>query len=42
MFDHVQRNSLLPTEGQVGESRAALGHEPRPFLDFARELVAGD
>ena len=41
MFDYVQRNSLLPTDRQVAESRAALGHEPRPFLDFARELVAG-
>ena len=42
MFDYVQRNSLLPTDRQIAESRAALGHEPRPFLDFARELVAGD
>lgn len=41
MFDHMQRNSLLPTDRQVAESRAALGHDPRPFLDFARELVAG-
>ena len=41
MFDYFQRNSLLPTEPQIAESRAALGHEPRPFLDFARELVAG-
>ena len=41
MFDYFQRNSLLPTESQAAESRAALGHEPRPFLDFARELVAG-
>lgn len=42
MFDYMQRNSLLPTDSQVAESRAALGHDPRPFLDFARELVAGD
>jgi uncharacterized protein YbjT (DUF2867 family) len=41
MFEHIQRNSLLPTESQVAESRAALGHDPRPFADFARELVAG-
>ncbi len=41
MFDYFQRNSLLPTDRQIAESRAALGHEPRPFLDFARELVAG-
>jgi hypothetical protein len=41
MFDYFQRNSLLPTDRQIDESRAALGHEPRPFLDFARELVAG-
>ena len=40
MFDYFQRNSLLPTEPQIAESLAALGHEPRPFLDFARELVA--
>ncbi|HJR53107.1 MAG TPA: NmrA family NAD(P)-binding protein [Gemmatimonadota bacterium] len=42
MFDYFQRNSLLPTESQIAESRAALGHEPRPFVDFARELVTGD
>lgn len=42
MFDYFQRNSLLPTESQIAESRAALGHEPRPFRDFAQELVAGD
>lgn len=41
MFDYMQRNNLLPTERQIAESRAALGREPRPFLDFARELVAG-
>ena len=41
MFDYMQRKSLLPTDRQVAESRAALGHDPRPFLDFARELVAG-
>jgi uncharacterized protein YbjT (DUF2867 family) len=42
MFDYFQRNSLLPTDRQIAESRASLGHEPRPFLDFARELLAGD
>lgn len=41
MFDYFQRNSLLPTDSQIAQSRAALGREPRPFLDFARELVAG-
>jgi uncharacterized protein YbjT (DUF2867 family) len=41
MFDYFQRNSLLPTDSQTAQSRAALGHEPRPFPDFARELVAG-
>jgi uncharacterized protein YbjT (DUF2867 family) len=41
MFAHFQEHTLLPTEAQKHESRAALGHEPRPFLDFAKELVAG-
>jgi len=41
MFAFFQQHTLLPTEAQKHESRAALGHEPRPFLDFAKELVAG-
>ena len=41
MFDYFQRNGFLPTDRQIVESRGALGHEPRPFLDFARELLAG-
>ncbi|MGH7566693.1 MAG: NmrA family NAD(P)-binding protein, partial [Gemmatimonadota bacterium] len=41
MFEHFQRESLLPTDQQMDESRAALEHEARPFIDFARELVAG-
>ncbi|HYO46479.1 MAG TPA: NmrA family NAD(P)-binding protein [Gemmatimonadota bacterium] len=41
MFEYFQRHTLLPTDSQKAESRAALGHEPQPFLDFARELVAG-
>jgi uncharacterized protein YbjT (DUF2867 family) len=41
MFAHFQEHTLLPTDPQKAESRAALGHEPRPFLDFAKELVAG-
>lgn len=40
MFEYFQRQTLLPTDSQKAESRAAIGHEPRPFLDFARELVA--
>jgi uncharacterized protein YbjT (DUF2867 family) len=41
MFEYMQRHSLLPTDRQKAESRAALGHEPRTFVDFATELVAG-
>jgi uncharacterized protein YbjT (DUF2867 family) len=41
MFAHFQEHTLLPTDPQKAESRAALGHEPRPFIDFAKELVAG-
>jgi uncharacterized protein YbjT (DUF2867 family) len=41
MFEYFQEHTLLPTDRQKEESRAALGHEPRPFLDFAKELVAG-
>lgn len=41
MFEYFQEHTLLPTDRQKEESRAALGHEPRPFVDFAREVVAG-
>jgi uncharacterized protein YbjT (DUF2867 family) len=41
MFAYFQEHTLLPTDRQKEASRSALGHEPRPFLDFAKELVAG-
>jgi hypothetical protein len=41
MFAHFQEAGLPATEAELAETRAALGREPRPFLEFARELVAG-
>jgi uncharacterized protein YbjT (DUF2867 family) len=41
MFAYFQEHTLLPIDRQKEESRSALGNEPRAFLDFAKELVAG-
>lgn len=41
MFAHFQEEGLAASEAEQAETRAALGRESRPFIDFARELVAG-
>ena len=41
MYAHFQDRGLAATDDQLAETRAALGREPRPFSEFARELVAG-
>ena len=41
MFAHFQEEGLAASEAELAETRAALGREPRPFDEFARELMAG-
>ncbi|HUF90023.1 MAG TPA: NmrA/HSCARG family protein, partial [Gemmatimonadota bacterium] len=41
MFAHFQDRGMAATEAQFADTRAALGREPRPFVEFASELVAG-
>lgn len=40
MFAHFQDRGMAATEAQIADTRAALGRQPRPFVEFARELVA--
>jgi len=41
MFARFQEEGLAASEAELAETRAALGREPRPFDEFARELMAG-
>lgn len=41
MFAEFQDSGLAASEAELAETREILGREPRPFRDFARELVAG-
>jgi len=41
MFAQFQDSGLAASEEELAETREILGREPRPFRDFARELVAG-
>lgn len=41
MFAQFQEEGLPASAAEIDEARAILGREPRPFLDFARELMAG-
>jgi uncharacterized protein YbjT (DUF2867 family) len=40
MYEHFQREGLLASEQDLRETEAVLGHAPRAYRDFVRELVA--
>jgi uncharacterized protein YbjT (DUF2867 family) len=41
MYAMFQAKGLAATDAQLRETEAVVGAAPRPFADFARELVAG-
>jgi uncharacterized protein YbjT (DUF2867 family) len=41
MLAHFQEKGLVASHADLAQTQAALGREPRPFFDFAQELVAG-